>query len=91
MAKKRVKDCPHCGLDGGKAPYNEEHDAYFCPKCLIWLSKSCKDPDCDFCSSRPDKPRYTLAELLAQCDFDMPLSQEDKDWLNAKPVGKEIL
>ena len=41
-----------------------------------------------FCRTRP---HYTLAELLAQSDKDLPLSQEEKDWLNTKPVGKEIL
>jgi antitoxin ChpS len=38
------------------------------------------------------KPRYTLAELLAQCnDENMALAQEDRDWLAARPVGKEAL
>ena len=37
------------------------------------------------------KPRYTLAELLAQCDFDQPITDEDKDWLDAPPVGREVL
>jgi len=37
------------------------------------------------------KPRYTLSELLAQCNEDnMALTQEDHEWLNAKPVGKEV-
>ena len=35
-------------------------------------------------------PRYSLAELLAQCDeVSMALTDEDREWLNAKPVGKE--
>lgn len=38
------------------------------------------------------KPRYSLAELLAQCnDENMALTQEDRDWLAAKPVRKEAL
>lgn len=37
------------------------------------------------------KPRYTLAELVAQCDPDAPLSTEDKAWLEAPPVGDEAL
>lgn len=38
------------------------------------------------------KPHYTLTELLAQCSEDnMALTQEDGEWLNAKPVGKEAL
>lgn len=38
------------------------------------------------------KPRYTLAELLARCtDDNMALTSEDQEWLDVKPVGKEIL
>ncbi|MBS4096654.1 MAG: antitoxin [Sulfuricella sp.] len=38
------------------------------------------------------QPRYTLAELLAQCnDENMALTEEDRDWLAAQPVGKEAL
>ena len=38
------------------------------------------------------KPHYTLAELLAQCsEENMALTQADREWLNAKPVGKEAL
>jgi antitoxin ChpS len=38
------------------------------------------------------KPRYTLSDLLAQCNEEnMLLTQEDHAWLNAKPVGKEAL
>ena len=36
------------------------------------------------------KPRYTLAELLAQCDFSQPLSDEEREWLDAPPVGNEF-
>lgn len=37
------------------------------------------------------KPRYSLAELLAQCNEEnMALTQEDREWLAAKPVGKEV-
>jgi antitoxin ChpS len=37
------------------------------------------------------KPRYTLAELLSQCDWDDPMSAEDREWLDADPVGKEAI
>lgn len=37
------------------------------------------------------KPKYTLAELLAQCtESNMTLTAEDQEWLDAKPVGKEV-
>ena len=35
---------------------------------------------------------YTLDELLAQCDAeDYILTDEDREWDEAKPVGKELL
>jgi antitoxin ChpS len=37
------------------------------------------------------KPRYILSELLAQCtEENMAITSEDKEWLDSKPVGKEI-
>jgi len=39
----------------------------------------------------PRKPRYTLEELLAQCDSAAPLSEEDRAWINSAPVGRELL
>lgn len=36
-------------------------------------------------------PEYTLEELMAQCDFDAPMSDEDQLWLNAPPQGKELI
>ena len=38
------------------------------------------------------KPRYTLSELLASCTEEtMALTDEDRAWLEAKPVGRETL
>ena len=37
------------------------------------------------------KPRYTLANLLAQCDAKAKMSKEDQRWLELDPVGNEIL
>jgi antitoxin ChpS len=37
------------------------------------------------------RPRYTLDELLAQCDAAADLSAEDREWLDARPVGGELL
>lgn len=37
------------------------------------------------------KPRYTLSELLAQCTVkNMAPTKEDRAWLNAPAVGKEL-
>jgi antitoxin ChpS len=37
------------------------------------------------------KPRYTLAELLAASDYSKPRSADDQVWLEAPSVGKETL
>ena len=36
-------------------------------------------------------PRYTLNELLAQCDASADFSEEDKVWVNGNSVGSELL
>ena len=37
------------------------------------------------------RPIYTLDELLAQCDQNDAPSDEDRAWIDATPVGKELL
>lgn len=37
------------------------------------------------------RAHYTLGDLLAQCDASHELSHQDQEWLNAKPVGNELL
>lgn len=40
---------------------------------------------------RPRKNRYTLAELVDQCDPQAPMSAEDREWLDSPPLGREAL
>jgi hypothetical protein len=35
------------------------------------------------------KGQYNLAELIAKCDLNAPLSAEDRAWLEAPAVGRE--
>jgi antitoxin ChpS len=35
--------------------------------------------------------RYALDELLAQCNPKAPRSKEEREWLDSKPVGGELL
>lgn len=37
------------------------------------------------------RPRYRLDELLARCDASAEISAEDHEWIDAKPVGNELL
>ena len=38
---------------------------------------------------RSRRGRYKLADLVSQCDLSVPLSEEDRTWLNAPIVGRE--
>ncbi|WP_188824640.1 AbrB/MazE/SpoVT family DNA-binding domain-containing protein [Brucella endophytica] len=37
------------------------------------------------------RPRYSLAELLAQYDPSVPLSAEEREWIDTPPVGRELI
>ncbi len=37
------------------------------------------------------RPRYSLNELLAQCEFNQPMTAEEREWLDAPPVGREVI
>ena len=37
------------------------------------------------------RPKYTLEELIEQCDPTDQLDDEDRLWLDAKPVGRELI
>ena len=34
---------------------------------------------------------YSLKELLARCDESAPADASDREWLDAKPVGNELV
>ena len=36
--------------------YNERFDAYYETDTNEWLESKCDDPECDYCSGRPDHP-----------------------------------
>jgi antitoxin ChpS len=37
------------------------------------------------------RSRYTLEELISQCDPNAPVDAETREWLDAPSVGKELL
>ena len=37
------------------------------------------------------RPRYTLDELLAQCNPEAARTKEDREWLDNKPAGAELI
>ena len=40
---------------------------------------------------RRKRPKYKLADLLAQCDYTIPMSAEEREWLDMPSVGREIV
>jgi hypothetical protein len=47
---KMTHNCPH------PRSYSQKHDAYYCEKCDKWLEGNCRDPECEFCRDRPERP-----------------------------------
>lgn len=39
---------------------------------------------------KPARHKYSLQELVAQCDPKAPMPDELGDWSGAKPVGREV-
>ena len=37
------------------------------------------------------RPRYTLDQLLAKSSYSEELTAEDREWVDAPPVGRELL
>jgi antitoxin ChpS len=37
------------------------------------------------------RPRYTLDELLAQCNPKAPRSRQEREWVTEKPAGTELI
>ena len=37
------------------------------------------------------RPRYTLDELLAQCNPKAARTKKEREWLDSKPAGAELL
>ncbi|MDE7206190.1 MAG: hypothetical protein K2N90_03360, partial [Lachnospiraceae bacterium] len=46
-----------CSKCGQKTIYQiYKYDAWCCTSCNEWLDEACSDPDCPFCSRRPETP-----------------------------------
>ena len=37
------------------------------------------------------KPHYTLEELLANSDYSQPIPPEEREWVDAPAIGREII
>lgn len=37
------------------------------------------------------RPSYSLSELLAQCNAIAPRNKHEREWVEGKPVGRELI
>lgn len=37
------------------------------------------------------RPRYTLEDLLSQCDASADFTSDEREWLDNEPAGRELL
>lgn len=50
-------ECPHCGE---KQFHYDKYDSDCCIGCDIWFDERCGDPECPYCSVRPETPSEAL-------------------------------
>ena len=62
-----------CSECGEKLFYIYRYDTDFCPQCNKWLNEGCNDPNCMFCSERPETPEIALAECNELFDYEQSL------------------
>jgi hypothetical protein len=55
--------------------------------CLAILKRLCSTVG----DSAQSRRRYALDQLLADCDPNVSLSEEDREWLASSAVGKELV
>jgi hypothetical protein len=56
--------------------YCDEHDAYFNPLTDTWLDSTCDDSNCEYCSTRPEKP--SAVESLQSCFMEIEFDRLKK-------------
>jgi exosome complex RNA-binding protein Csl4 len=50
----------HCDKCGEELEYSMEDDCLYCKICNEWQEPKCHDPECQFCTNRPEKPSDRL-------------------------------
>jgi hypothetical protein len=46
-------------VDEKDIAYSKEYDAYYNQATNEWIDHKCCDPNCEFCTKRPEKPMGT--------------------------------
>jgi antitoxin ChpS len=58
----------------------------FCPGTVVSI-----EADGDMMSVKACRPKYTAEELLADYDATTPWTEEEREWLDAPAVGRELI
>lgn len=66
--------CPLCG--GKSLVQIDKYDSWACMSCFEWLDAACGDPDCPYCSQRPE----TAAEAFFMIDVEAGSAGTKKQW-----------
>jgi hypothetical protein len=49
-----------CEKCDSEIKYSMKYDAYYCELCNNWCEPKCGDAECEFCSTRPEKPSQVI-------------------------------
>lgn len=55
--------CPACNSE---RQYAYKYDAFYCELCNMWLEDKCTDPECEYCTTRPEKPSQVIHETTTR-------------------------
>ena len=66
-----------CETCGGRLILFFKHDAVCCPGCNQWIDLRCGDPECRYCSQRPQTPADALEAERSRLDFTQTADQKE--------------
>ena len=66
-----------CETCGGRLILFFKHDAVCCPGCNQWIDLRGGDPECPYCSQRPQTPADALEEERSRLDFTQTADQKE--------------
>lgn len=69
-----------CRICSGHLIYVFQYDAICCSVCNEWKEKKCGDPNCSYCSQRPDTPAECLMDVKQEVDKDYFIKKYEKRW-----------
>lgn len=67
--------------------YSDKYDAYFCDFCNKWLEEKCTDPECDYCTKRPNTPSRDEMKKLSEHEWIANIKRLEKLFKESYPNG----